>query len=124
VIGVLPVAALLFAGVFILGTGPLEDLGLALFVGMIVGAYSSIFIATPLLAQMREAQPDMKEHRAKLARRQQRTQEREAGRARTVTVALAENAALPADPGLVPAERLEPGLRQQPARKPRSQRKK
>ncbi|MHB1009017.1 MAG: protein translocase subunit SecF, partial [Propionibacteriaceae bacterium] len=35
VIGVLPVAALLFAGVFVLGSGPLEDLGLALFVGMI-----------------------------------------------------------------------------------------
>jgi preprotein translocase subunit SecF len=130
VIGVLPVAALLFAGVFILGTGPLEDLGLALFVGMIVGAYSSIFIATPLLAQLREAQPDMKEHRAKLARRQQRAQEREAGRAKdsvrakTVTVALAEDASLPVEPGLVPAERLESGLRQQPARKPRSQRKK
>lgn len=76
VIGVLPVAALLFAGVVILGTGPLEDLGLALFVGMIAGAYSSIFIATPLLAQLREAQPDMKEHRAKLARRQTRTEER------------------------------------------------
>jgi preprotein translocase subunit SecF len=124
VIGVLPVAALLFAGVFILGTGPLADLGLALFVGMIVGAYSSIFIATPLLAQLREAQPDMKEHRAKLARRQQRAQEREAGRAKTVTVALAEGAPLPAEPGLVPAERLESGLRQQPERKPRSQRKK
>lgn len=124
VIGVLPVAALLFAGVFILGTGPLEDLGLALFVGMIVGAYSSIFIATPLLAQMREAQPDMKEHREKLAHRQTRAKEREAGRARTVTVALAEDATLPAEPGLVPAEKLDPGLRQQPARKPRSQRKK
>lgn len=124
VIGVLPVAALLFAGVFILGTGPLADLGLALFVGMIAGAYSSIFIATPLLAQLREAQPDMKEHRAKLARRQQRAQEREAGRAKTVTVALAEGAPLPVEPGLVPAERLESGLRQQPARKPRSQRKK
>lgn len=124
VIGVLPVAALLFAGVFILGTGPLQDLGLALFVGMIAGAYSSIFIASPLLAQLREAKPDMREHRAKLARRQQRVQEREAGRAKTVTVALAEGANIPAEPGLVPAERLDPGMRQQPARKPRSQRKK
>jgi preprotein translocase subunit SecF len=124
VIGVLPVAALLFTGWFILGTGPLKDLGLALFVGMIAGAYSSIFIATPLLAQMREAQPEMKEHRAKLARRQTRTQERETARARTVTVALAEDASQPVDPGLVPADKLDPALRQQPARKPRSQRKK
>lgn len=124
VIGVLPVAALLFAGVFILGTGPLEDLGLALFVGMIAGAYSSIFIATPLLSQMREAQPEMKEHRAKLAHRQTRAQHKESGKARTVTVALAEDAPVTSDPGLVPADKLDPGLRQQPARKPRSQRKK
>ncbi|MGD3924653.1 protein translocase subunit SecF, partial [Xanthomonas citri pv. citri] len=48
IVGVLHVAALLFAGAFVLGSGPLEDLGLALFVGMIVGAYSSIFIATPV----------------------------------------------------------------------------
>lgn len=124
VIGVLPVAALLFAGVFILGTGPLEDLGLALFVGMIAGAYSSIFIATPILAQMREAQPEMKEHRAKLAHRQTRAQQKDTGRSRTVTVALEGDAASPVDPGLVTAEKLDPALRQQPARKPRSQRKK
>ncbi len=69
VIGVLPVAALLFAGTVVLGSGPLEDLGLALFVGMIAGAYSSIFIATPLLAQMREREPGMAAHRERLARR-------------------------------------------------------
>lgn len=72
IIGVLPVAALTFAGTFILGTGPLKDLGLALLVGMIAGAYSSIFIAAPLLAQLKEAQPEMKEHRERLARRAQR----------------------------------------------------
>ena len=65
VIGVLPVAALLFAGAFILGEGPLKDLALALFVGMISGAYSSIFIATPLLAQFKEREPEMQ----KLAKR-------------------------------------------------------
>jgi preprotein translocase subunit SecF len=57
---VLPVVALLFAGAVILGEGPLKDLALALFVGMVSGAYSSIFIATPLLAQMKEREPDMK----------------------------------------------------------------
>ena len=65
IIGVLPVAALLFAGAFILGEGPLKDLALALFVGMISGAYSSIFIATPLLAQFKEREPEMQ----KLAKR-------------------------------------------------------
>jgi preprotein translocase subunit SecF len=69
VIGVLPVAALLFAGAFILGEGPLKDLALALFVGMISGAYSSIFIATPLLAQLREREPDMKKLAARVASR-------------------------------------------------------
>lgn len=78
VIGVLPVAALLFAGVFVLGSGPLEDLGLALFVGMIAGAYSSIFIATPLLAWLREREPAMKEHRANLERRASRKSSRTA----------------------------------------------
>jgi preprotein translocase subunit SecF len=69
VIGVLPVAALLFAGAVILGEGPLKDLSLALFVGMVSGAYSSIFIATPLLAQLREREPDMKKLAARVAAR-------------------------------------------------------
>ncbi|MDR1852459.1 MAG: protein translocase subunit SecF [Propionibacteriaceae bacterium] len=69
IIGVLPVGALLFGGAFILGTGPLKDLGLALFVGMIAGTYSSIFLATPLLAEMREREPQMKEFKLKLERR-------------------------------------------------------
>ena len=46
--------------------GPLKDLALALFVGMVSGAYSSIFIATPLLAQMKEREPDMKKLAARV----------------------------------------------------------
>jgi len=72
VIGVLPVAALLFAGAFILGEGPLKDLALALFVGMVSGAYSSIFIATPLLVQMREREPEMQKLTARVASRRAR----------------------------------------------------
>lgn len=68
-IGVLPVGALLLAGFLFLPTGPLVDLGLALFVGMIAGAYSSIFIAAPLLAGLKEREPAMIEHRARLERR-------------------------------------------------------
>ncbi len=63
IIGVLPVIAILVTGVVFLGSGPLEDLGLALFVGMVSGAYSSIFIATPLLAQLKEREPAMIERR-------------------------------------------------------------
>jgi preprotein translocase subunit SecF len=72
VIGVLPVVALLFAGAVILGEGPLKDLALALFVGMVSGAYSSIFIATPLLAQLREREPEMKKLAARVAARRAR----------------------------------------------------
>ncbi len=69
VIGVLPVAALLFAGAVILGEGPLKDLALALFVGMISGAYSSIFLATPLLAQLKERDPEMRKLASRVANR-------------------------------------------------------
>lgn len=80
VIGVLPVLALFIAGAT-LQSGPLADLGLALLVGMIAGAYSSLFIAAPLLAWLREREPGMTEHRARIARRQARSAAR-SGRAR------------------------------------------
>ncbi len=59
IIALLPIAAILFAGVVLLGAGPLKDLALALFVGVAVGAYSSIFIATPMLAAFKEREPGM-----------------------------------------------------------------
>jgi preprotein translocase subunit SecF len=54
VVAVLPVAAILFIGAFILGVGTLRDIALALFIGMIVGTYSSIFIASPVYVHLRE----------------------------------------------------------------------
>ena len=59
IVALLPVASILFVGAGILGAGTLKDLSLALFVGMAAGAYSSIFIATPLLCQLMERQPQM-----------------------------------------------------------------
>ena len=50
IIALLPVAAILFVGAVLLGTGTLKDLALVLFVGMLSGTYSSICIATPMLA--------------------------------------------------------------------------
>ncbi|MFF0345702.1 protein translocase subunit SecF [Kribbella sp. NPDC004875] len=55
----LPVGAILVVGTVVLGTGPLKDLSLALFVGIAVGAYSSIFIAPALLATFKEREPGM-----------------------------------------------------------------
>jgi preprotein translocase subunit SecF len=59
-IALLPVASILFVGAGLLGAGTLKDLSLALFVGLAIGTYSSIFVATPLLAQLREREPAMK----------------------------------------------------------------
>jgi preprotein translocase subunit SecF len=60
VVALLPVGALLYVGAVYLGSGALKDLALALFVGMAAGAYSSIFIATPLLVQLKEREPGVK----------------------------------------------------------------
>lgn len=81
IIGVLPVAALLFTGVFVLGSGPLQDLGMALFVGMLAGGYSSIFVATPLLTEFRRNERVVKDHDAKVLRRRTK-EERAADRTR------------------------------------------
>lgn len=58
-IALLPVASILFVGAGLLGAGTLKDLSLALFIGLATGTYSSIFIATPILAQLREKEPAM-----------------------------------------------------------------
>jgi preprotein translocase subunit SecF len=59
VVALLPVAAILFVGAGLLGAGTLKDLSLALFVGIAAGTYSSVFIATPFLAQLMERNPQM-----------------------------------------------------------------
>ena len=59
-IALLPVASILFVGAGLLGAGELRDLALVLFVGMLSGAYSSIFIATPVLADLKEREPQYK----------------------------------------------------------------
>src|SRR4051812_19667530 len=57
IIALLPVAGLLIIGAGLLGAGSLKDLALALLIGLASGAYSSIFIATPLVADMKEREP-------------------------------------------------------------------
>lgn len=62
VTGLLPVGSILVIGVLFQGAGTLRDLSLALFVGMLVSAISSIFIASPLAVTLGERQADIKEH--------------------------------------------------------------
>lgn len=56
-ISLLPVAGLLFVGTGLLGVGTLKDLALVLFVGLLAGAYSSLFLATPWLVDIKEREP-------------------------------------------------------------------
>ena len=60
VIALLPIGAILFVGAGLLGAGTLKDLALALFIGVAVGTYSSVFIATPLLADLKEREPTLR----------------------------------------------------------------
>jgi preprotein translocase subunit SecF len=63
----LPILSVLVIGAFVLGATTLEEFGLALFLGLMSGAYSSIFIATPLLALLKEREPRYRELRERLA---------------------------------------------------------
>ncbi len=109
VIALLPVAAILFIGAGLLGAGELKDLALVLFVGMLSGTYSSICIATPVLADLKEREPQYKALAKRVAQRAAsgRAAKREAARtgARNGAAGLAPGSALD-DGG--PGE--EPGL--------------
>jgi len=78
VVALLPVASILGIVYFLLAPGTFLDLSRSLFVGIAVGTYSSIFIATPVLADLREREPAMKELK-KRAMRYQAAQARKAG---------------------------------------------
>jgi preprotein translocase subunit SecF len=60
VVGLLPIASILFIGTTLLGAGTLRDISLALFIGIIVGTYSTIFVAAPLYTDLRSSEPSIK----------------------------------------------------------------
>lgn len=68
-IALLPVAGLLFVGAGLLGVGTIKDLALVLFIGLAVGAYSSLFLATPIACWLKERQPEYVALRKRLAAR-------------------------------------------------------
>lgn len=119
VIVLLPVLAIFLAGlIWLNGEGPLADLGLSLFVGMVAGAYSSLFLAAPLASIMRQRDPVIAKHTADVLRSRKKAEEKAEMK--------------PAAENEVEVEKLEPqavvrrvsGERIQPRRAPRSQRKK
>ncbi|HTY34596.1 protein translocase subunit SecF [Mycobacterium sp.] len=68
-IGVLPVLALMVVAVWLLGVGTLKDLALVQLVGIMVGTYSSIFFATPLLVTLRERTDLVRTHTRRVHKR-------------------------------------------------------
>mgnify|MGYP000847935100 FL=1 len=113
VVGVLPVASLLVVGAFILGAGTLRDIALTLFIGMIAGTLSSIFLATPLLVDLRSRERKIVEQAERVAA----ARAERVGQADDDEEALAAIAAVPTAAPLVPGHHL--GVSAQPKRKKR-----
>ncbi|HET8968108.1 MAG TPA: protein translocase subunit SecF [Gaiellaceae bacterium] len=88
VIGILPIFAVLVVGALFLGPGTLLDLALVLFIGILVGAYSSIFLATPLLVSLRK-------NDASVVELDKRASRSEAKRAKELAVAAPVGAGAP-----------------------------
>jgi preprotein translocase subunit SecF len=108
VVALLPVAAILFIGAFVLGAGTLQDISLALFVGMAVGTFSSIFVATPLEVMLRSREKKIVDHTAKV-------------------LALRESGEMPTtvdEKGIVRVGALKPGHHQGTAAQPRRKHRK
>ena len=102
-VAVLPVASLLFVGTYVFGGLVLRDFALALFVGLLTGAYSSIFVATPLLAWLKEREPRYRALRARAEADLERRRER-ADDAVPVAAAPSATSAVVADGGAVAVE--------------------
>jgi preprotein translocase subunit SecF len=142
-IALLPVAAILAVSVSLLGNGELKDLSLVLFVGMLSGTYSSICIATPVLADLKEREPDFRQLRKQIAQRASSAKRQAkvaagnsagAGAAAEDAAALPEVAADTVEPQPTPVAAARPsggsgssraasGPRQQPRRSSASQRR-
>jgi len=103
-ISIMPVASLIVVAVWILGVGTLKDLALVQLVGIMVGTYSSIFFATPLLVTMRERTELVRNHTRRVLNRRNRS----AAPSELATEVVAES--VEASVG-VPADKPAPGAR-------------
>ncbi|OBK81287.1 protein translocase subunit SecF [Mycobacterium sp. 1165178.9] len=113
-ISVLPVLALMVVAVWLLGVGTLKDLALVQLVGILVGTYSSIFFATPLLVTLRERTELVRTHTRRVMRRRSpgsSAAETEAGDGDTETADEAKEAAAAAEPPKPAPSKPAPGAR-------------
>jgi preprotein translocase subunit SecF len=72
VVAALPVAAILFIGAGVLGADTLRDISLALLIGILVGTWSTVFLAAPLYSQLREGEPTISRHDQKVLKERER----------------------------------------------------
>ncbi len=98
-VAILPVAAILFIGTTLLGAGTLKDLSLALFVGMIVGTYSSLCVATPILVTLKEREPQWRKLAERVAQREASVAKAAAASAKQPVVAGSQNGVATTDDG-------------------------
>ncbi|OBF49535.1 protein-export membrane protein SecF [Mycobacterium sp. 852002-53434_SCH5985345] len=111
-IGVLPVLALMVVAVWLLGVGTLKDLALVQLVGILVGTYSSIFFATPLLVTLRERTELVRTHTRRVARRRKAGAEPEEAKSADEESASPETTAADSAPSDKPApSKPAPGAR-------------
>lgn len=141
IVALLPIGSILVVAFTKLGPGTLLDLALALFIGMAVGAYSSIFIATPLLVGLRSREEDVIKLAKQAARHAERVATSEQKRTALVpastrpadaSATVADAAAIPHDPnvpgqvgtltGRAVHKYAQQGPRNQPRRAPKSKR--
>jgi preprotein translocase subunit SecF len=106
-ISVLPIAALMVVAVWLLGVGTLKDLALVQLVGVVVGTYSSIFFATPLVVTLRERTDLVRTHTRRVLNRRKPAKASETTHDAEPEAATA--APLAAKPA--PAEKPAPGAR-------------
>lgn len=100
-ISVMPVVALMVVAVWILGVGTLKDLALVQLIGIIVGTYSSIFFATPLLVTLRERTEKVRNHNRKVLNRRKQAGGEAAATAEAVAVGAGAAVVAP-EPGARP----------------------
>src|SRR5699024_11398809 len=113
VAGLVAVGSLLVVGAFLLGAGTLRDIALVLFIGMIIGTFSSVFIATPVQVALYERSTAIREHNQKVHEARER-------RIAEATAAGEEPTAVTGAAGLTAGGHR--GQQAQPRRKSRSRR--
>ncbi|MBU2110564.1 MAG: protein translocase subunit SecF, partial [Actinobacteria bacterium] len=97
-VALLPVGSILYVGAVQLGASSLQDLALALFVGMAAGTYSSVCIATPMLVHLKNTEDDVK-----LAEKRAKARERAAADPYAAVPNFAEDMPIHNDPGVDPS---------------------